>query len=65
MPLFTFYPYRSDGPSSAIETHEHADDRDALRRARRVLDDHASAVEVVVWHGERRVGAVDRVTGHA
>lgn len=63
MPLFTFYAYRSDGASSALEMHEQADDRDALRRARRVLDEHASAAEVVVWHGERRIGAVDRVTG--
>lgn len=60
MPLFTFYPCRRDGSSTAFETFEHATDGEALQRARRVLAEHASAVEVVVWQGERRVGAVDR-----
>lgn len=62
MALFTFYPCRADGSSSAFETIECRDDADAHLRARRVLDDHLSATEVVIWLGERRVGALSRVT---
>lgn len=61
MALFTFYPCLRDGSSTAFETFEHMDDLDALERARQVLAEHASAVEVVIWQGERRVGAVGRV----
>lgn len=61
MPLFTFYACQPDGGSTAFETIECLDDATALSRAPRVLDDHLSAVEVVVWHGERRVGALSRV----
>ncbi len=60
MSLFTFYPCRSDGSSTAFETFELIDDDQALLRARQVLADHASSVEVVVWAGERCVGAVKR-----
>ena len=60
MPLFTFYPCRSDGSSTAFETFELPDDDGALARARQVLADHASSVEVVIWAGERRVGEVRR-----
>ncbi|MBX3484376.1 hypothetical protein [Phenylobacterium sp.] len=62
MPLFTFYPCRGDGSSTAFETFECPDDADAILRARRVLAEHPSSVEVVIWQGERRVGAVDRET---
>lgn len=62
MPLFTFYPCRPDGSSTAFETFELPDDDQALGRARQVLREHASSVEVVIWHGERRVGAVARAT---
>jgi len=65
MPLFTFYPCRSDGSSSAFETIECSDDAEARVRARRVLDDHRSAVEVIIWQGERQVGALDRVSSSA
>jgi len=61
MPLFTFYPCRSDGSSTAFETFEEDGDAPALARAERVLSEHPSAVEVVVWQGERRVGIVSRV----
>ncbi|WP_337188513.1 hypothetical protein [Phenylobacterium sp.] len=61
MPLFTFYPCRPDGSSTAFETFEHEDDAHALARAGRVLSEHDSAVEVVVWQGERQVGAVGRL----
>jgi hypothetical protein len=65
VPLFTFYPCRPDGSSAAFETIECCDEMDALVRAHRVLDDHRSAVEVVIWQGERRVGAVGRVADPA
>lgn len=61
MPLFTFYPCRADGSATAFETFEHTNDEAALVRAAQVLHEHTSAVEVVVWQGERRVGAVGRV----
>lgn len=60
VPLFTFYPCRADGSSTAFETAECPGDADALVRARRVLDDHLSAVEVTIWQGERQVGALSR-----
>jgi hypothetical protein len=65
VPLFTFYPCRPDGSSPAFETIECLDDAEALVRARRVLADHLSAVEVVIWQGERQVGALSRVTDAA
>jgi len=62
VPLFTFYPRRRDGSSTTFETLEQADAAAALIRARQVLREHDSAVEVVIWQGERRVGAVARVS---
>ena len=61
MPLFTLNPCLRDGSSTAFETFEHPDDSAALERARQVLAEHPSAVEVVIWQGERQVGAVERV----
>jgi len=58
--LYTFYPCRPDGASIAFDAAELADDEAARAFARRVLQHHQSAVEVVVWSGERRVGAVAR-----
>lgn len=65
MPLFTFYPCRADGSSTAFETLECSDDAGALERARRVLEEHRSSVEVIIWQGERRVGALVRATNDA
>lgn len=59
MPLFTFYPLRPDGSSTAFETFELPDDQHALTQARRVLTEHASSVEVAIWSGERQVGVID------
>lgn len=61
MPLFTFYPRKADGSSAAFETIECGGDEEAMARARRVLEDHLSAVEVVIWHGERCLGALTRI----
>ncbi|MFZ5719140.1 MAG: hypothetical protein ACOY5Y_06695 [Pseudomonadota bacterium] len=60
MPLFTFYPCRPDGSCPGFETVECADDASALVRARRVLAEHDSSVEVIVWQAERRVAVVQR-----
>jgi hypothetical protein len=60
MPLFTFYPCRPDGSSTAFESLELRNDAGALDRARRVLEEHVSATEVVIWQDERRVGAIVR-----
>lgn len=65
MPLFTFYPCVADGSSPAFESIECQDDADAMTRARRVLEDHLSAVQVVIWHGERQVGALARARSPA
>jgi len=65
MPLFTFYPCRPDGSSTAFETFEEASVTAALARAECVLREHPSAVQVIIWQGERRVGAVARVAHHA
>jgi len=58
VPLFTFYPARPDGASTAIEAYDLDDDAEALVQGRRVLRDHASAAEVIVWQGDRQVGVV-------
>jgi len=63
--LFTYYPCRADGSSTAFETFEEPDDVHALVRARQVLREHSSAVEVVVWQGERRVGAISGLVDSA
>jgi hypothetical protein len=60
MPLYTFYPRRADGAAPAFETYELSHDAAALARAQAVLAEHKSAVEVVVWRGEQRIGAVAR-----
>jgi hypothetical protein len=60
MSLFTFYPCRADGSSTAFESFELANTAAAMVRARRVLEEHASAVRVVIWKDERRVGVVER-----
>lgn len=65
MPLFTFYPCRSDGSSIAFEVFECPDDGRALTVAQCVLNEHQSSIEVVIWQGERRVGAVSRVADPA
>lgn len=62
MALFTFYPCRADGSSSAFETIDCVDDGEALLRARRVLDEHRSAVEVDIWQGERHVAELARAS---
>jgi type IV pilus biogenesis protein CpaD/CtpE len=61
MPIYTFYPRRADGGSSAFDAMELRDDDQARAFADRVLAAHASAVEVAIWAGEREVGHVSRL----
>lgn len=60
MSIYTFYPRRADGASSAFQAVELAGDDQARAFAQRVLSQHASAVEVSVWAGEREVCSVAR-----
>jgi hypothetical protein len=58
--LFTFFPRRPDGSASTFEAIGLPDEGAALARARRVLDEHPSSVEVTVWRDEDNIGAVAR-----
>jgi hypothetical protein len=60
MSIYTFYPHRADGASNAFDAADLVGDAQAYDFARRVLSKHASAVEVVIWLGEREVGRVCR-----
>ena len=60
MSIYTFYPRRADGASNAFDAADLAGDEQARAFAERVLRRHASAVEVVIWLGERQVGRVSR-----
>ena len=60
MSIYTFYPRRADGASNAFDAVELASDEQARAFASRVLAQHASAVEVAVWAGEREVCRVTR-----
>ena len=55
MPLYTFYPCKSDGASETFVCFELADDAHAYVRALHVLNQHQEATHVVVWAGERKV----------
>jgi hypothetical protein len=60
--IYTFYPCRKDGSSIAFDAAELADDAAAQAYALTMLTRHASAVEVVIWAGERRAGSVARAS---
>jgi hypothetical protein len=55
MSLYTFYPCKADGTSETFTCFDLQDDAEAGVRALRVLDEHRSCSEVVVWAGARRV----------
>ena len=63
--VFTFYPCRQDGSSIAFDVMDLADESTARAYALKVLGRHDSAVEVVIWAGEHRVGAVARENASA
>jgi hypothetical protein len=55
VPIYTFYPYAAGGSALVFEAIDLADDGVAMRHAERLLGQHASAAEVVVWEGDRQV----------
>ena len=58
--MYEFYPCRPDGSSIAFDIVECPNDAAARIVAGKILERHDSAVEVVFWAGERRVGVVAR-----
>jgi hypothetical protein len=55
MPIYTFYPCRTDGSSTTFEAFELDGDAEALDRAGLLLRQHPSCDFVTVWHGDRKV----------
>ena len=55
MPIYTFYPTRSDGVALSFSAIALADDPEAFRQAELVAREHPSCCEVIVWEGERRL----------
>lgn len=60
MPIYTFYPQMADGASLTFDAVELEDDAAAIGHCQLVLAEHRSAVEVVVWDGDRRVHGAPR-----
>jgi len=60
MPIYTFYPQMADGSSLTFDAVELDDDAAAIGHCQLVLAELRSAVEVVVWDGERRVYGTPR-----
>jgi hypothetical protein len=55
MPLFTFYPYRSDGTALTFEVIDLASTLSATGHAQLLLAQHQSASWIEVWCGEELV----------
>lgn len=55
MPMYTFYPSRSDGSPISFEAFELPDDREAAARAELVLRQHSSCSLVTAWRDEKIV----------
>lgn len=55
MPMYTFYPCRSDGSSSTFEALELDTDIQAKDHAPRLLRQHPTCAFVTVWRGDREV----------
>ena len=53
MTAYLFYTHLKDGSTSTFEAHESSSDAEALLKAEAVLLAHGSAMEVVVWDGDR------------
>lgn len=60
MPIYTFYPCRSDGSSPTFEAFDLLGDEDVLARARHLLDEHPTCAFVTVWQGDREVLTLPR-----
>lgn len=55
MPIYTFYPCRSDGSSTTFEAFELDGDDAARDRAALLVEQHPSCAFVTVWRGDREV----------
>lgn len=60
MAAFLFYPRLPDGACLTFVMANLANDGAALEHAVQVLNDHASAMAVSVWQGERHVATYQR-----
>ncbi|HEX5378547.1 MAG TPA: hypothetical protein VFW47_08220 [Phenylobacterium sp.] len=60
MQFYTFYPQTADGAPLMFEALELEDDLAATAYCARLLAEHRSAVEVVVWEGDRRLSGMTR-----
>jgi len=63
MPIFLFYPHLPDGSASTFVAEAFPNVIAALAHAQKILDEHGSAAEVVVWRddvmvGRARIGAI-------
>jgi hypothetical protein len=52
---YTFYPTNADGISTTFAVEYCDNDSEALIEAALLLEQHESAVKVVIWQGVRRV----------
>lgn len=55
MPRYIFYPRTAGGAALTFEVFELPDRAAAAARCLELLEDHASAVLVEVWEGERLI----------
>jgi hypothetical protein len=62
MPIYIFYPNKSDGVSVTFEAHELAGDDIAINRAADILAQYESSHSVAIWEGERQVALRERET---
>lgn len=57
MPRYFFYPRNAGGTALTFEVFEFPDRAAAVVRCAELLADHASAIVVEVWEGERLIHA--------
>ena len=62
MASYSFYPRTTAGAALMFEVAEQPTDAAAATQARRILADHASAVEVAVWRDESFAFAISAQT---
>jgi hypothetical protein len=60
MPIYTFYPCRTDGSSPTFEAFDLFGDDEALARAGLLLAEHPTCAFVTVWQGDREVLTLPR-----
>jgi hypothetical protein len=55
MPIFLFYPCKTDGSSETFVTQQLQSDAQAADWAAKVILDHPRCASVAVWQGDRPV----------